>query len=142
MPWNKDSSLQLQDMYDQVYSHLIRTSKHRDTTLRTLGQVIISQGMAPDVDTLGSRQNSSSPVFIAAILGIEHGSVMRIATEMHSLLEVGSRDEDIRIRYPAFIDFLLDRTRSQELFINIDEARLVLRDAPTIIRGIFNNEGM
>jgi len=122
MPWNKNSSLQLQDMYDQVYSHLTGTSKHRDTLLRILGQVIIAQDMPPDVDTFGSLPNTSSLEWIKVILGLEHGSVMQIVTELHSLLEVGNEDRCIRIRHPPFLEFLLDRTRSQDLFIDVDEA--------------------
>jgi len=62
---------------------------------------------------------------------------------LHSLLEVGNEEEDsIRIRHPPFVKFLLDRGRSQELFVDIDAARLLLRNAHAIIRRIFNTEGM
>jgi len=142
MPWNGNSLLQLQDMYDQVYSYLIRISKSRDTTLRILGQVIMAQGMPADTDTPALRPTSSSPKLLAAILGLWHRSVMWIVTELHLLLEIGKEDEDIRIRHPSFVEFLLDRTRSQELFVDIDEARSLLRDAPAIIRRIFDNESM
>jgi len=133
MPWDKNSSLQLQDMYDQVYSYLIGTWRYRDTTLRILGQVIIAQGLPPDVTPIGSQPNSSSPKWIAAILNLEHDRVMQIVTRLHLLLEVENGDEGIRIRYPSLIEFLLDRTRSQDLFIDLDEARLVPRDAPATV---------
>jgi len=42
--------IQLQDMYDKVYSHLISSSQHRDTILQVLGQVIIAKGMPDDMD--------------------------------------------------------------------------------------------
>ena len=141
MPWNKNSSLQLQDMYDQVYSHLIGTSKHRETLLRILGQVIIAQDMPPDVDTFGSLPNTSSLEWMKAILGLEHDSVMQIVTELHLLLEVETEDQYIRMRHPSFLEFLLDRARSQDLFIDVDEARLMLQDAPAIIGWIFSTAG-
>jgi len=142
MPWNKNSSLQLQDMYDQVYSYLIGTSRDRDTMLQILGQIIIAQGLPADVKNISPPPKPSSPNWIAAILHLEHGDVMQILTELHLLLEAENGDEDIRIRYLSFLEFLLDRTRSQDLFVDLDKARLVRRDAPAIIRWIFITEGM
>ena len=136
MPWDKNSSLQLQDMYDQVYSYLIGTWRYRDTTLRILGQVIIAHRLPPDVTIIGPPLKSS-PNWIAAILDLDHGRMMQIVTNLHLLLEVGNGDEDIGIRHPAFLEFLLDRTRSQELFVDLDEARLVPRGVPAIFRWMF-----
>jgi len=130
MPWDENFSLQPQDMYDQVYAYLIRASKNQRTTLRALRQVILVQGM-PTEDVSGSRPNSS-PNSITANLGLEHGSVMQIVTELHPLLEAGNEDEDIKFRHPSFVEFLLDRTRSQELFVDIDEARSLVQDAPAV----------
>ena len=139
MPWNEISSLQIQDMYDQVYSHFV--SPTNCTTLQILGPVVIAQGMTPDVDTVGVRPNSSSPKLIAAILGLDHGSVMRTVAELQLLLEVGNEDEDIRIRNPSFVELLLDRTRSQTWFVDIDAAWLLLQNVHAIIGRIFDTEG-
>jgi len=62
---------------------------------------------------------------------------MEIVTELHLLLEVGEADEDIRIRHQSFVEFLLDRTRSQDLFVDLDKARMVLRDVPAIVRWVY-----
>ena len=128
-------------MYDQVHFHLIGTLECRGTMLRILGQVIIHQGIPPGMNVLGSPPNPSSPQWIAAILDLEESSVMQVITSLRSLLEVGNGDEDIKIRHPSFLEFLLDRSRSLELFVDVNEARLVPRDAPSIIRWIFNTEG-
>ena len=120
-------------MYDKVYSHLISSSQYRDTILQVLGQVIIAKGMADDVDALGIYANSSSPRNIATILGLEHDLVMRIAADFHLLLEGGDESSDIKIRQPSFLEFLLDFSRSQELFVDVNEATL---------RAIFHAEGM
>jgi len=129
MPWDENSSLQLQDLYDQVYSYLIRASKCQPTTLRVLGQIIHAQSIPADVD---ARPNSSSPNSITANLGLEYGSVMQIVTDLHPLLGVDNEDKNIRIRHPSFVEFLLNRSRSQELFVDIDEARSLHRDVPAI----------
>jgi len=141
MPWSNNPSLKLQDMYDQVYSHFIRSSQHRDTILQILGQVIIAKDMPPDVDAIGIPANSSSPKRIAAILGLECDLVIQLVADFRSLLEGGNEDSDIMIRQPSFLEFLLDPSRSQELCINVNDALLILRHAPTF-RTIFETEGM
>jgi len=123
-------------MYDQVYLYLIDTCRDREITLRILGQVIIAHRLPPDVTIIGPPLKSS-PNWIAAILDLDHGRMMQIVTNLHLLLEVGNGDEDIGIRHPAFLEFLLDRTRSQELFVDLDEARLVPRGVPAIFRWMF-----
>ena len=143
MPWNENLSLQLQDMYDQVYSHLIRASKHQRTTLQILGQIILAQGTPANMDTSAPRPNASSPKLLVAILNLWHRIVMLSVTDLGLLLEVGNEDEDIRIRHPSFVEFLLDRARSQELFVDIqDAAQLLLQNTSAIIGRIFDNEGM
>jgi len=141
MPWNDNSSIQLQDMYDRVYTHLIVNSPHRDTILQVLGQVIVAKDMPPVIDASGIPANFPSPKRIAAILGLEYDLVMQLVTEFHPILEGGDEHTDIKIRQPYFLEFLLDPSRSQELFINVNEALLIVRHAPTL-RTIFDTEGM
>jgi len=141
IPWNKNASFQLQDMYEQVYSYLIGTSRDRDTILRILGQVIIAQRVPHEGATVDPLPNYSSPNWIAAILDLEQDHVMEIVTELHLLLEVENGDDEIKIRHPSFLVFLLDRTRSQDLFLDLDEARSVPRDIPAYLRWIFITEG-
>jgi len=139
IPWNNNSSIQLQDMYDQVYSHLISSSRHRDTFLQVLGQVIISKDMLPNVDVISIPANSSSPKQIAATLGVECDLVIQLVADFHLLFE--DHDSDITIRQPSFLEFLLNPSRSQELCIDVNDALLILRYAPTL-RTIFETEGM
>jgi len=140
MPWNENSSIQLQDMYDRVYSHLIINSPHRDIILQILGQVIVANDMQPNVDAIGISANSPSPKRVATILGLAHDLVMQLVTEFHLIPEGGDERTDIRIQ-PSFLRFLLDPSRSQELSIDVNDALLILRHAPTL-RTIFDTEGM
>jgi len=140
MPWNNNSSIQLQDMYDQVYSHLIINSRHRDTILQVLGQVIVTQDMPPDIDAIGIPANLSSSKRIAATLGLERDLVIQLVADFHLLLEGGDDDSGIMIRQPSFLEFLLDPSRSQELSIDVDDALVILRHAH--LRMIFDTEGM
>jgi len=127
-------------MYDQVYSHLIINSPHRETILQVLGQVIVTKDMPPDIDATGIPANFSSPRWITAILGLKPDLVMQLVTEFHSLLEVGDEHSDIIIRQSSLLEFLLDSSRSQGAFIDINDALLILRRAP--LRTIFVTEGM
>jgi len=129
MPWHTNTSLQLRDMYDQVYAHLIGTLKRRATILQILGQVIIAASMPPEVDIFGSPANSSSPKRLALILGLERGGLARAIADIHLMVELGDEEQDILIRHSSFLGFLLDRSRSQELFVDVDGARLMLLKA-------------
>jgi len=136
MPWSNNPSLKLQDMYDQVYSHLISSSQHRNTILQILGQVIIAKDIPPRVNP-----TASSPKQIAAILGLEYDLVMEIVTEFRSLLAGGNENTNIKIRQTSFLEFLLDSSRSQELYIDVDAALHILQHAPTL-RTIVETERM
>jgi len=138
---SKEFNINTEDAYNCVYSHLLGTIPHRDTVLKILAQVVIAEGMLSDMDFFNTPSNSSSPKRIAAILGLESDTVVRIIVrDLFLVLDVENEDEDIIIRQPSILEFLLDQSRSQNLFIDVDEARSVLRDAP--IRQIFNIDGM
>jgi len=128
-------------MYDRVYLHLIINSPHRDTILQVLGQVIVTKDRPPRIDDIGIPANFSSSKRIAATLGLERDLVIQLVADFHLLLEGGDDDSDIMIRQPSFLEFLLDSSRSQELSIDVNDALLILRYAPTL-RTIFETEGM
>jgi len=141
MPWNGNRSLQLQDMYDKVYSHLISASGYRDTILQVLGQCVISEDMNSDLDILGTPANTSSPNRIEMILGLEHGTIQKILKDIYLLVEVANAENDIKINNSSFRGFLLDQSRSQGLFLDLDSARLTLKFAAPI-RKVFGAQGM
>jgi len=133
MPWCNNPSVKLQDLYDQVYSHLISSSKHQEAILRVLGQIIIATYMPPDMGIIGSPANTTHPSWIETILGLERGSTLRVIADVRMMLEVGRTN--IKIQDPAFQDFLLDRSRSKDLYVDLNDARLTLQLA--IIRKVF-----
>ena len=138
---SKEFHIKLEDdMYHRVYSHIIRTSQHRETILQILGQVIVAKSMPSDVDFFGTPANSSSPNRLTSIFGLGHDGLGQAIADVHLMLGLGDEDEDIKIRHSSFLEFLQDRSRSGELFVDIDKAHFTLRIAP--IRWIFDNEGM
>ena len=120
-------------MYDQVYSHLLGTSKHCDIILQALGQCLVAEGMNSDVDILGTPANTSSPNRIEEILGLENGTIPPLLINIRLVIQGGHNgNEDIKFHVPSFRSFLLDQSRSQELFIDLDDARLTLKFAAPI----------
>jgi len=140
MPWNENSALRPQEMYDQVYSHLINTSEHRETILQILGQCLFSEGMDSDINNTSGPANTS-PNRIEILLGLEKGTIPQLLADISLLVEVGNVDQDIKIKIPSFRSFLLDQSRSQGLFLDLDGARLTLRFVAPI-RKAFGAEGM
>jgi len=131
----------LEDVYDRLFSHLIGTLRYRDTILQVLGQCLVSKDMNSNVDIIGTPANTSSPNRIETILGLKHGSIPPLLVDIHMLVGVGDSGQDIKIHDPSFPSFLLDRSRSQGLFVDLDDARLTLKLAAPI-RKVFGAQGM
>jgi len=96
--------------------------------------------MDSDVDNASGPANTS-PNRIEKLLGLENGSIPQILADISLLLEVENGRQNIKIRDPLFRSFLLDRSRSQELFRDLDNARLTLKFAAPI-RKVFGSQGM
>ena len=138
---DKESIPLLQDdsIFDWAYPRLVSSSKYRDDILQILGQVIVANSMPSDVDIFGTPANSSSPRRIEQILGLENGTVVRAFADVHLTQEPLDEDQNIRIRHLLFLKFLQDKSRSQDIFVDINNAKHTLRIAP--IRWIFDREG-
>ena len=130
----------IDQVYDRVYSFIICSSKYQEVILEILGQVIIAEGMPSQMDVFETPQNSTSPKRIKMILGIEHSVFKQSMADMHLLLELGNDDQDLAIRHSSFLACLLDRSRSQKLFIDVDYAHLAFRFS-SWIRHEFNAAG-
>jgi len=137
---SKEFAIDLQAAHDFLYSHLVGTSQDRDTILQVLGQVMLAEGLPSDVDIVGSLANTSSPRRVEAILGLESGDIERISVDLRLVLQVGDPEQDINILDPDFRDFLFDRSRSKELHVDLDDARLTLHFAAPI-RKLFGARG-
>jgi len=138
---SNEFAVNAEDAYDRLFSHLIGTSRYRDTILQIIGQCLVSEGMNSIVDIIGSPANTSSSNRIETILGLKHGTIPKILTDIRLLVEVRGRGRDIKIQNPIFRSFLLDRSRSQGFFLDLDDARLTLKFAAPI-RKVFGAKGM
>jgi len=139
---SKEFAIDLQAVHDCLYSHLVGTSQERDTILQVLGQVMVAEGMPSDVDIIGSPANTLSPDRVGVILGLEPGNITQIFADVrfNLVLQVGNQDQDIKIQDTTFHDFLLGQPRSRELYVDLDDARLILQLAAPI-RKVFGAQG-
>jgi len=108
---------------DQLYSHIVRSVKYRAEVLLILGQLILAKEMSNAADILGSSSNSTSQKRVEVILNLRVGDAKRLLNSMHSLVDAG---KDLKLLYASFQDFLLDSSRSEEFFVNLQEARVML----------------
>jgi len=138
---SNEFAVNVDESHDCLFSHLMGASKHQDIILQVFGQCLVAEGMNSDVDILGTPANTSSPDRIEMILGLEHGAIPRLLEDFLLLVEVVDSEQDIKINNPVFRSFLLDRSRSQGLFLDLDGARLTLRFAAPI-RKVFGANGM
>ena len=137
---SKEFVIDIQTAHDCLYSHLISTSQDPGALLQILGQVIVAESMPSDVDIIGSPANTTSSGRVEAILGLGHGDVARIVADVRLVLQVGNTDQDIKILDPIFRDFLLDRSRSQKVSIDVNNSLLILRHG--LLRVTFDTKGM
>ena len=136
---SKGFAVDVEDSHRRLISHLINTSRQRDTIFQILGQCLISEDMGSDVDIIGTPANTSSPKRIETILGLKAGAIPGLLGGVRILLEAGDRDQDIKIRNPLLRSLLLDRSSLQ--FVDLDDARLTLKFAAPI-RKVFGAQGM
>jgi len=138
---SNEFAISVEDVYDCLFSRLISTSQYRDIILQVLSQCFVSEGMNSDVDIMGTPANSSTPKRIGMILGLPHGAISILFKRLRLVLEVGNDDQDIKIHNPLFRSFLLNRSRSEGLILDLDDARLTLKFAAPI-RKVFGAQGM
>jgi len=138
---SNEFAVKVEDVQDCLFSHLISTSQHQDILLQVLDQCLFSEGLVSDMDIIGAPANTTSCKRIETLLGLENGTIPQILADIRLLLEVGDGDQDIEIRDPHFRSFLLDQSRSQDLFRNLDDAQLTLKFAAPI-RMMFGPQGM
>jgi len=95
----------------------------------------------PDGTTLADDAILPDGLMLPDGTRLADGAIPRFLKAVNMLPEVGSRDQDIKIHEPILRSFLLDRSRSQGLFVDLDDARLTLKFAAPI-RKVFGAQGM
>ncbi|KAL0072243.1 hypothetical protein AAF712_000003 [Marasmius tenuissimus] len=64
-----------------------------------------------------------SPACIELVLGLPEGQVALTLRGMHSVLVINGPEDEIGVHHTSFSDYLHDRTRSLEFYIDVEEQR-------------------
>ncbi|KAK1225440.1 hypothetical protein PQX77_011631 [Marasmius sp. AFHP31] len=67
-----------------------------------------------------------TPANIELVLGLPSGQVSLTLRGMHSVLNIGDREDKINLYHTSFRDYLTDQTRSHNFHINIESEKLVI----------------
>ncbi|KAG7094241.1 hypothetical protein E1B28_007846 [Marasmius oreades] len=94
---------------DNLYHIILSTHPERDKLLSILSAILL----LPDC--------AKNPEFIELLLGFSSGEVDLSLRGMHSVLDIRSATDDIRVYHTSFTDYLCTKSRSAEFYI--DEPR-------------------
>ncbi|KAG7097867.1 hypothetical protein E1B28_005179 [Marasmius oreades] len=92
---------------DELYRIVLSAVRDRARLLLILAAILLIPLDAP-----------ASPAFIEWLLGFATGQVTLTLRAMHSVLDVRGRNDVIRPYHSSFTEFLCDRARSKEFFID------------------------
>jgi len=106
---------------DCLYLLIIRSAEHLETILQILGLLIATRAAGVE-----DGEESLGPTDLEAALDLQRGDVRRSLTDMHSLIDIREEEGYIRILHTSLSDFLLDASRSMELFIDVKVSHLEL----------------
>ncbi|KAL0571937.1 hypothetical protein V5O48_010027 [Marasmius crinis-equi] len=92
---------------DPLYFMILHSNPNRDQVLPILAAILIIK-------------NHTSPDFIELLLGLSPGDVSLALRALHSVLDIRGRSDNITVFHTSFTDYLFDRTRSGDFFIDRD----------------------
>ncbi|KAK1223414.1 hypothetical protein PQX77_013715 [Marasmius sp. AFHP31] len=92
---------------DRLYHIILSFSPNNEKLVSVLAAIFILPPLAP-----------SSPKFIELVLGLPSGEVGLTLRFMHSVLNIGGGDVAITAYHTSFTDFLHDRSRSGQFYID------------------------
>ncbi|ESK82249.1 nwd2 [Moniliophthora roreri MCA 2997] len=100
-------------LYHQILSSNPRRSKARDVMRALLSGALPNSNMSTSFER--------TPRTIECLLFLREGDVLSILCGMHSVLEIGSPNDEIHILHASFSDFLRNSSRSGYFFVGDDE---------------------
>ncbi|KAF8154485.1 hypothetical protein B0H34DRAFT_524845 [Crassisporium funariophilum] len=110
---------------DLLYSSILSNVEEINVVLEILGLLIsgITGPFLPSMPAkFGAKLAFMSPRFIEAFFNLQPGDVSRLFVDLGSLLTIGSDAERIEIQHASLGDFLMDKSRSQEFFVDVGDA--------------------
>ena len=112
------------EQLDSLYSAIFHAIDQADRvgTLRILGIVMVLSLYRHRIPYLPSSNNPYpfSPRFLQRLLGLRTGGVRCLLFDLESLLTIDDDDRDIRFFHASLSDFLFDKSRSGQFWIDAE----------------------
>ena len=103
-------------LLDELYSYVLRSSEETERAISILGAIF----------HLHTDQRPT-PQLLQALLRLEPEDITIIFWDLHSIVDIPVSDNDpIRLYHASFRDFLVDRHRSHNLYIDSSQAHSFL----------------
>ena len=95
-------------LLDELYSHVLKSSEETERAISILGAIFYLNG-----------KQSPTLEFLQALLRLEPEDITMIFWDLHSIVHIPVSDKDpIRFHHASLRDFLMDRHRSRNLYID------------------------
>ena len=103
-------------LLDELYSHILESSEETERAISILGAIFHLNGkQSPTLD------------FLQALLRLEHEDITVVFWDLHSIVRIPVSDKDpIHFYHASLRDFLMDRHRSGNLYIDGSKAHSLL----------------
>ena len=103
-------------LLDELYSHVLKSSEETERAIFILGAIFC----------LNTKQ-SPTPEFLQAVLRLEPEDITMIFWDLHSIVHIPVSDKKpIHFYHASLQDFLMDRHRSRNLYIDAFKAHSLL----------------
>ncbi|KAF9555917.1 hypothetical protein CPC08DRAFT_110311 [Agrocybe pediades] len=135
---------------DELYKQILSTCRDVQLTLRVLGAVLVLRDPSTAAYRLQYVPAEYSLTITERLLGLQRGDGYLSLRFIHSLVKVADLPHDVNqhIEEPvvfyhrSFVDFLLDKDRSHQYFINLKTIHCILALAClAILRGVKSETG-
>jgi len=114
------------EQMNALYSFILRNAKYRARVKEILGLLLAARGISAEPGGSSTTGHSLTHAEIEKILKWKKGDVGLFLLDLHSIIENRESDQYIKVIHASLPDFLTDQARSQELFIDVNEARTQL----------------
>ena len=117
-------------LLDELYSHVLKSSEETERAISIFGAIFYL-----------NRANNSTLEFLQALLRLEPEDITMIFWDLHSILHIPvSVKNPIYFYHASFRDFLMDRHRSGNLYIDGSKAHSLLLEMCILTLADFHDE--
>ncbi|KAJ8091274.1 hypothetical protein PM082_024543 [Marasmius tenuissimus] len=102
---------------DRLYNIILTANRNPDKVRPVLAAIVVLSEL---------EYTPLTPALIKLVLGLPSGQVALRLRGMHSVLNIGGRDDAITVHHTSFREYLLDQNRSRNFHIDIDTQKYAI----------------